>query len=99
MALPAEARLSTRLPPWTPTDGVTVHLDRLPIGASATARRSAAAEACLGALPQRATWAWVDGSATGGVIGRRRWGPHRAPRQYNIGTAGGGGEDLLQLPI
>ncbi|KAF0293920.1 hypothetical protein FJT64_008318 [Amphibalanus amphitrite] len=66
--LPVEARLATRPPPWTATENVTIRLDigPLPIGATASMRRSAA-EACLGALPQCATWAWTDGSATGGV--------------------------------
>jgi ribonuclease HI len=39
----------------------------LPVGASAETRRKAAAFH-LASLPQCATWAWTDGSATGGVL-------------------------------
>ena len=68
ISAPIERRIATGPPPWTPTDGVTIRLDvgPMPIGAVAAEKRSAA-ESHLRALPQCATWAWTDGSATGGV--------------------------------
>ena len=68
VSLPIEQRVTTGLPPWTPTDGIDICLDvgPLPIGAVAAERKSAA-DLHQGALLQCATWVWTDGSATGGV--------------------------------
>ena len=64
-----EQRITVGPPPWTKSDGVTISLDvgPLPVGAGAAQRRRAA-ELHLRALPQRATWAWTDGSAAAGVL-------------------------------
>lgn len=68
VSLPIEERVTSRPPPWTPTDGVNIRLDvgPLPIGAAAETRRIAA-EQHLETLPQDAIWLWTDGSATAGV--------------------------------
>lgn len=66
--LPIEPCLTSRPPPWTPTEGVTIRLDvgPMPIGASAAVKRDAAT-LHLRSLPQCATWLWTDGSASAGV--------------------------------
>ncbi|KAF0311836.1 RNA-directed DNA polymerase from mobile element jockey [Amphibalanus amphitrite] len=69
--VPVEPSLAATLPPWTPTEGVSIAPTAGPAcarGRSDESRRTAA-EDLLEKLPgaERAIWIWSDGSATGGV--------------------------------
>ena len=69
VAPPIETILPDRLPPWTPTGPVTFTLGLgapLPPGAPDSVKRQTA-QVHLASLPQCATWAWTDGSASGGI--------------------------------
>ena len=66
---PIETILPDRLSPWTPTGPVTFTLGLgapLPPGAPDNVKRQTA-QLHLASLPQCATWAWTDGSASGGI--------------------------------
>ncbi|KAF0298696.1 Retrovirus-related Pol polyprotein from type-1 retrotransposable element R1 4 [Amphibalanus amphitrite] len=67
---PIEPVLPPSVAPWEEAPPVVFDLGigaTPPSGASAETRRQAAA-LHLASLPQCATWAWTDGSATGGVL-------------------------------
>ena len=69
IAPPVEPFLPQPEPPWDPVPPVSICLDigvALPPAASDQRRREVATFH-LAALPQCATWAWTDGSASGGV--------------------------------
>ncbi|KAF0288070.1 putative RNA-directed DNA polymerase from transposon BS [Amphibalanus amphitrite] len=67
--LPVEALLPERPPPWTPTGKITFNLSigALPAGAARSTKRDAALHH-LASMTQCATWAWTDGSSSGGIL-------------------------------
>ena len=67
---PTEPLLPERPPPWLPCGAVTVRLDigaGLPARAADSTKRDATLHH-LASMTQCATWAWTDGSATGGIL-------------------------------
>ena len=76
--LPVEALLPERPPPWTPTGKITFNLSigALPAGAARSTKRDAALHH-LASMTQCATWAWTDGSSSGGILRGGGWRPHR----------------------